>query len=105
MSAGMMNLKLDMDHPADRELRRAVLDLFAGRKMRKQKALPSVIDCCFHHRMNLPGTVARKRRGAFKEPYFFIRPTLRLPIMCDRLSLAFRLKNRGCLVGEDSPYP
>ena len=23
--------------------------------------------------------------------------------MCDRLSLAFRLKNRGCLVGEDSP--
>jgi hypothetical protein len=34
--AGAMNLKLDADHPADREkLRRAVLDLVAGRKMRK----------------------------------------------------------------------
>ena len=32
------NLKLDMDNPADREkLRRAVLDLVAGRKMPKQK--------------------------------------------------------------------
>jgi hypothetical protein len=31
-------LKLDMDNPADREkLRRAILDLVAGRKMRKQK--------------------------------------------------------------------
>jgi len=38
MPAGMMNLKLDMDHPADREkLRRAILDLVAGRKMPKQK--------------------------------------------------------------------
>ena len=36
--AGAMNLKLDADNPADREkLRRAVLDLVAGRKMRKQK--------------------------------------------------------------------
>jgi hypothetical protein len=36
--AETMNLKLDMDHPADREkLRRAVLDLVAGRKMPKQK--------------------------------------------------------------------
>jgi uncharacterized protein (DUF1778 family) len=36
--AEAMNLKLDMDNPADREkLRRAVLDLVAGRKMRKQK--------------------------------------------------------------------
>ena len=36
--AGAMNLKLDMDNPADRErLRRAVLDLVAGRKMPKQK--------------------------------------------------------------------
>jgi hypothetical protein len=36
--AEAMNLKLDMDTPADREkLRRAVLDLVAGRKMRKQK--------------------------------------------------------------------
>ena len=36
--AGAMNLKLDMGNPADREkLRRAVLDLVAGRKMPKQK--------------------------------------------------------------------
>ena len=36
--AEAMNLKLDMDNPADREkLRRAILDLVAGRKMRKQK--------------------------------------------------------------------
>src|SRR5262245_44624059 len=36
--AEAMNLKLDMDNPADREkLRRAVLDLVAGKKMRKQK--------------------------------------------------------------------
>jgi hypothetical protein len=34
----MMNLKLDKDHPANREkLRRAILDLVAGRKPRKQK--------------------------------------------------------------------
>jgi len=38
MPAGMMNLELDMDHPADREkLRRAILDLAAGRKMPKEK--------------------------------------------------------------------
>jgi hypothetical protein len=37
-TAGAMNLKLDTDNPADREkLRRAVLDLVAGRKMPKQK--------------------------------------------------------------------
>jgi hypothetical protein len=36
--AEAMKLKLDMDNPADREkLRRAVLELVAGRKMRKQK--------------------------------------------------------------------
>ena len=36
--ADAMNLKLDADNPADREkLRRAVLDLVAERKMRKQK--------------------------------------------------------------------
>ena len=36
--AGAMNLKLDMDNPADRgKLRRAILDLVAGRKMPKQK--------------------------------------------------------------------
>jgi uncharacterized protein (DUF1778 family) len=36
--AEAMDLKLDMDNPADREkLRQAVLDLVAGRRMRKQK--------------------------------------------------------------------
>ena len=36
--AEAMNLELDADNPADREkLRRAVLDLVAGRKMPKQK--------------------------------------------------------------------
>src|SRR5678816_3366506 len=36
--AEAMKLKLDMDNPGDREkLRRAILDLVAGRKMRKQK--------------------------------------------------------------------
>jgi len=36
--ADAMNLKLDMNNPADREkLRRVVLDLVAGRKTRKQK--------------------------------------------------------------------
>jgi len=36
--AGAMNLKLDADNPADREkLRRAVLDLVAGKKMPRQK--------------------------------------------------------------------
>jgi hypothetical protein len=35
--AGAMNLKLEADHPADRgKLRRAVLDLVAGKKMRKR---------------------------------------------------------------------
>ena len=36
--AEALNLKLDMDHPADREkLRRALLDLVAGRKRAKAK--------------------------------------------------------------------
>jgi hypothetical protein len=36
--AEAMKLKLDMDTPADREkLRRAVLDLVAGRKMGKRR--------------------------------------------------------------------
>ena len=36
--AEAMNLKVDMDNPADREkLRRAVLDLVAGKKMAPQK--------------------------------------------------------------------
>jgi uncharacterized protein (DUF1778 family) len=38
--AEAMKLKLDIDNPADREkLRRAVLELVAGRKMPKQKGL------------------------------------------------------------------
>jgi hypothetical protein len=38
--AGAMNLKLDADNPADREkLRRAILELVAGRKLPKQKGL------------------------------------------------------------------
>ena len=44
------------DSPTDREkLRRAVLDLVGGRKCQSKKALPSVVDCYFHHRMNSPG--------------------------------------------------
>ena len=36
--ADAMDLKIDADNPADREkLRRAILDLVAGTKMRKQK--------------------------------------------------------------------
>jgi uncharacterized protein (DUF1778 family) len=36
--AEAMNIKVDMDNPADRErLRRAVLELVAGKKRRKQK--------------------------------------------------------------------
>ena len=36
-AAEAMNVKFDMNNPADREkLRRAILDLVAGRKMRKQ---------------------------------------------------------------------
>jgi hypothetical protein len=36
--AEAMNLKLEMDNPSDREkLRRAILDLVAGSKMRKRK--------------------------------------------------------------------
>ena len=43
--AEAMKLKLDMDNPADREkLRRAVLDLVAGRNMRKEKGFDCVGD-------------------------------------------------------------
>src|SRR5207342_1986036 len=46
--AEAMNLKLDMDNPGDREkLRRAVLDLVAGKKCQTKKALLSVVDCYF----------------------------------------------------------
>ena len=63
--AEAMDLKLDADNPADREkLRRAVLDLSPGEKCQSKKALPSVVDCYFHHRMNfpcsLPGIVSQK---------------------------------------------
>ena len=38
--AEAMNLKIDMDNPADREkLRREVLDLVAGKKMRRQSTV------------------------------------------------------------------
>ena len=37
-TAGALNLKLDADNPADRQkLRRAILDLVAGRKLPKQR--------------------------------------------------------------------
>jgi uncharacterized protein (DUF1778 family) len=50
--AEAMKLKLDMDSPADREkLRRAVLDLVPGEKCESKKALPSIVDCYFHHRV------------------------------------------------------
>jgi hypothetical protein len=43
--AEAMDLKLDMDNPADREkLRRSVLDLVAGRKMPKQKVTESPVN-------------------------------------------------------------
>jgi hypothetical protein len=43
-----MNLKLDMGNPADREkLRRAVLDLVAGRKMPKQKRMVEILSLSF----------------------------------------------------------
>ncbi len=42
--AEAMKLKLDMDNPADREkLRRAILDLVTGRKMRKQKGMVEIL--------------------------------------------------------------
>jgi hypothetical protein len=42
--ADAMNLKLDADNPADREkLRRAVLDLVAGRNIRKQKGMVEIL--------------------------------------------------------------
>ena len=59
--AEAMNLRLDADNPADREkLRRAVLDLVPGEKCESKKALPLVVDGYFHHRMNLPCSVAGK---------------------------------------------
>ena len=54
--AGALNLKLDADNPAAREkLRRAILDLVAGRKMRGVKrawlalsrSLSESVECCF----------------------------------------------------------
>jgi hypothetical protein len=46
--AEAMNLKLDMNNPADREkLRRAVLELVAGRKMPKQNCLVEILSVIF----------------------------------------------------------
>jgi hypothetical protein len=46
--AEAMNLELDMDNPADREkLRRAVLDLVAGRKMPNQNGLVETLSFSF----------------------------------------------------------
>ena len=43
--AEAMKLKLDMDNPADREeLRRAVLDLVAGRKMPNQQPSAAALE-------------------------------------------------------------
>ena len=61
--AEAMNLKLDMDNPADREkLRRAVLDLVAGRKMPKQKgrltqSLTAIFITAMHLAMQLAGQI------------------------------------------------
>ena len=62
--AEAMNLKLDMDNPADREkLRRAVLDLVAGRKMPKRKRLIEILSFSFCQafvvRFTLPTTRTR----------------------------------------------
>ncbi len=53
--ADAMNRKLDMDNAAGREkLRRAVLDLVAGRKIPGKKTLPSVVDIvCYEIAMGL----------------------------------------------------
>jgi uncharacterized protein (DUF1778 family) len=46
--AQAMNLKLEMGNPADREkLRRAVLELVAGRKMPSQKAMVEILSFSF----------------------------------------------------------
>jgi uncharacterized protein (DUF1778 family) len=59
--AEAMKLKLDMDNPADREkLRRAVLDLVAGRKMRKQKGASLNRWLLFSSPGDLPRCVAQK---------------------------------------------
>ena len=46
--AEAMNLKLDLDNPADREkLRRAVLDLVAGRKCQSKKGTVKILSFSF----------------------------------------------------------
>jgi hypothetical protein len=46
--AEAMDLKLDMDNAADREkLRRAVLDLVAGRKMQSKKGMVEILSFSF----------------------------------------------------------
>jgi hypothetical protein len=54
-----MNLKLDADNPADRENCAERFSILPpGEKCQSKKALLSVVDCYFHRRMNLPGSVA-----------------------------------------------
>jgi hypothetical protein len=38
--------------------------LSPGEKCQSKKALPSVVDCYFHHRMNLLSSLARKMPSA-----------------------------------------
>jgi hypothetical protein len=38
--------------------------LSPGEKCQSKKALPSVVDCYFHHGMNFPCSVARKMASA-----------------------------------------
>jgi hypothetical protein len=59
--AEAMNLKLDA---AIQQTARNCAEQFSilspGKKCESRKALPSVVDCYFHHRMNLPCSAAGK---------------------------------------------
>src|SRR6266566_7624490 len=55
--AEAMNLKLDMDA---RNCAGQFSILSPGEKCESKKTLPSVVDCYFHRRMNLPCSVAGK---------------------------------------------
>jgi len=64
--AEAMDLKLDMDNPADREkLRRAVLDLVAGRKCQSKNGLVEILSFS-----DAAGNVieTHEHTGDFKEP-------------------------------------
>src|SRR6478672_7654247 len=61
--AEAMNLKLDMGNPADREkLRRAILDLVAGRKTPKQKGRDEAL--LRHRREERGGSVLEHQAGS-----------------------------------------